>query len=345
MKNILMNSDFQVWQNGTSYDTPAYTTTADRWVWGGTPADGSQYSVTRSVDVPQENMAYSLTILCSQVSSGSGGAHVRYAVEGYDLKRIWGQECVLSFWAKSNKLGKYDIAASNSEDRTYLAQYEILVADTWEFKEVIIPLDTVPAGGDWNLAEGRGLKLRFSFKESGGFVGELGWSNANLISTDEQVDLFSSVGNYFKMTGVQLHAGNTANEFEPVDYGTDLLRCLRYQVVYDKLNMQRTPPSSAATGSVIRISVPVFVPLAVAETVIDEAPFATLTGTRGTDWRLRNRADNTNTSGTFNGSLETNYGKLMPSIRFENGSFSEGEIYHIQFLTNNGKLRFNAELA
>lgn len=342
MKNVLMNSDFQVWQNGTSFSNPSYSTTADRFVWGGEASDSARYTISRSDVVPDNRMAHSWKIACDTASSDNYGGHLRYALEGFELKRLWGQECVLRLWVESNKTGTYCVAFSNSSDRTYIAEYTIDVADTPEFKEITLPLDTL-SGGTWNFEEGVGIKIRWSVKKDPDFLSATGWTNGNYICTSNQVNLFSNTDNYWRMTGVDLRLASEDYEFEPVDYPTDLLRCMRYQQVFTNLVMQRTPPCSASTSSVIRIQVPLFVPLASGNTQSTNAPFATLTGTRGTDWRLRSTAEVTETSGNFNGT-SADLGRYMPSIRFEGGSYSAGEKYQLQFLTINGKLRFNAEL-
>ena len=181
--NVMMNSDFKVWQNGTSFVNQDYMTTADRWVFAG-EASTAGSEVSRSTDVPNSNYAYSLRFDANGTVASDWGSHIRYAIEGPDLIPLFGKRCVYSFWFKTNKTGTHSIGFSNSNDRTYIAEFTVNSADTWEFKEVEVPFDTL-SGGTWTTGEGTlGMKIRMNYKVSTAGVGTAGvWNNGNFVGS------------------------------------------------------------------------------------------------------------------------------------------------------------------
>lgn len=159
----------------------------------------------------------------------------------------------------------------------------------------------------------------------------------------KHLDLFSDIGNYFRMTGIQFHEGNQAQPFVPEDYGTLLNKVMRYQVVFNAANIDRTLPSAVNNGGITRVLLPTKVPLMRANSPNSTyLAFLQISGTRGTDWKLRNESDSDNTTGTIDATVTNS--TMSPFIRFQNGTYTAGQPMHIIMLTSQAKIRLNAEI-
>jgi len=111
--NFLHNSDFSVWQRGTSGFTTLGGYCADRWFAG---ASAGTMSVSRSTDVPS-NLPYSL----SMAGTSTTTAYIQQKIESVDAIKLAGQFVTFSIWAKST-VGTLPLMF-----RTYTTA----TADTW----------------------------------------------------------------------------------------------------------------------------------------------------------------------------------------------------------------------
>jgi hypothetical protein len=79
-------------------------------------------------------------------------------IEGYSARDLIGKTFTLSFWARSTKVGTHCVAFYNNDypsaDRYYVAEYNISVADTWEYKEITVIGGLITAG-TWDWTNGR----------------------------------------------------------------------------------------------------------------------------------------------------------------------------------------------
>lgn len=251
-KNALINGDFQVWQRGTSFAAVASGAyTADRWVPAYTMA--GVVTVERSTDVPTaaERGSYSpyslkVDVTTADASIAASDVFVLYhKIEGNNAYRYgFGQAgtryVTLSFWVKSTKTGTFCVSFANSaKNRSYVAEYTVSVTDTWEYKTVTIPVDTT---GTWLYDSGIGIHVAFTLMCGTDFHGTVNtWSAANDLSTASQVNALDSTANNFFLADVQFEAGSVATQYEYVNYGDLLQRCLRY---YEKTFPDGTAPAN-----------------------------------------------------------------------------------------------------
>ena len=139
----------------------------------------------------------------------------------------------VSFWVKTNKTGIYCLGLTNTNwgasERDYTAEYTVSSADTWEKKTITIPVDTT---GTWGTGTASGLSVRFCLYSGSNYhITKDTWvagSNVYAPSTSNQVNLFDSISNYFKVSLIQLETGTTATDFENLQYTTQLQLCQRY---------------------------------------------------------------------------------------------------------------------
>lgn len=156
-------------------------------------------------------------------------------IEGYNVADLNlgsatnARSFTLSFWVYSNVTGTYCICIKNSaENRAYVAEYTINASTTWEKKSITISGDTT---GTWLTTNGTGMKVWFALMAGSSYQTTPNvWSagTGGVFATSNQVNLLSSLSNYWQVTGVQLEVGSVATPFERRQYGQELALCQRY---------------------------------------------------------------------------------------------------------------------
>ncbi len=243
-RNVLINSDFQVPQRGTSF--PAIASDAyslDRWRYNNTTS--AIHTISQETDVPAQALAddtggFSIKIDVTTADEVIGGTNLRalieQRIEGYNIKHLLNRKCTLSFWVKATKTGIYCIALKNSgSNRTYVAEYTIASADTWEYQEINFTMHN-GASGTWDFTNGIGLFVRFCLAAGSDFYTTAGaWQTGDFESTSNQVNACDNLANNFQLALVQLRAGNSATPFQHQAYGAEFDLCRRY---FERINSE-----------------------------------------------------------------------------------------------------------
>ncbi len=249
-KNVIIGGDFTTnpWQRGTTFSglVNGNANTADRWQVANGSAIGV-LTVSKQADAPTVAQAGYLTSSCLQLATTTIDATIGSAeflalchyVEGYFFNSIAQVPTTLSFWVKSSKTGIYCVGIRNGgSDRSYIAEYTISAANTWEYKTITIPAS--PSGGTWNYTTGVGFNLLFTLAAGSSVVSTAGsWLSANVFATSNQVNFLDNVSNTFKITGIQLEKGSVATAFEQKPFDEVLAACQRY---YEKSFALATAP-------------------------------------------------------------------------------------------------------
>lgn len=238
-KNIVINGDFSVWQRGATFTalaTGSYA--ADRWRIAHS-MDGV-VDILRAADAPTAAQAgvyapYSIhaDVTTADATIAAGQSYqIQHRIEGNNIKHLgFGQAgtryLTLSFWVKATKTGTYCVAFGNSAaNRSYVAEYTVSVADTWEKKTVTIAVDT---SGTWLYDTGLGLAVYFMLACGSTFQTTAGsWQAGTFLATANQVNALDSTSNNFKLALVQLEAGEDATDFDALPFGEQLALCQRY---------------------------------------------------------------------------------------------------------------------
>jgi hypothetical protein len=238
-KNRLINSDMRIDQRNAGASVTVSTNGSNAY-----PVDRffAQKNSSGVFTIQQSSVAPSgftnslvATVTTADTSMASGDfAYIGQTIEGYNFSDFsygaaGAATLTASFWVRSNLTGTYSFAVvNNSGNRSYVANYTINTADTWEYKTVTIAGDTT---GTWLKDNGAGLRVRFGLSAGSDFQQAVGsWGTVNAITTSSNVNWLGTVGNNFYITGVQIEKGATATSFDYRPYGTDLALCQRYYV-------------------------------------------------------------------------------------------------------------------
>jgi hypothetical protein len=234
-KNAIINGDFNIWQRGTSFAAIAngdYHT--DRFTYF--LLSTAVTTVSRDTDVPTQsesghksNYSLKLDVTTADASIASNDrVAIWQNIEGYNFAPFVGKTATLSFWVKAVKTGIYCVAfTSSANDRSYVAEYTINSASTWEKKTVTLTFDY--SGGTWDYTNGIGLHISWTIAMGSDFQGVADtWNSAQDWATSNQVNGVDHTDNNFWLAQVQFELGSTATDFEYRQYDDELAKCQRY---------------------------------------------------------------------------------------------------------------------
>jgi hypothetical protein len=240
-KNKIIGGDFTTnpWQRGTSFPAiagGAYF--ADRWL--ASYVSAAVLTASKAADAPTATQAgiftqhcISLNVTTADTVVDAGDVYqLRQFIEGLNVASFgFGQAgsrfVTLSFWVKGTKTGIHSVAfKNNTPDRTYIAEYTIVTTNTWEYKTITIPVDTI---GTWLYDTGVGLRINFTLAcGTNTHTTANTWTAGNFHGSANQVNALDTIGNTFKIALVQLEAGSVATSFDVRSVGTELSLCQRY---------------------------------------------------------------------------------------------------------------------
>jgi hypothetical protein len=253
-RNRLINGSMVIDQRnaGASVTPTADSTyTLDRWKTRNGGGAGRFSVIQSSTSAANFPTSVLLTVTTTSSPSGVEIYGLEQDVEGYNMADFgWGtanaQPVSVSFQVRSSLTGTYCVSIRNSAaDRSYVAEFTINSADTFETKTITIPAITT---GTWLSTNGAGLLFLVCLGSGSSREGTAGsWQSSNIVATSNQVDWINTSGATFYITGVQLEVGSVATPFERRDYGRELALCQRY---YEKSYRQSVavPTNSSLNG-------------------------------------------------------------------------------------------------
>ena len=236
LRNKIINGKMEIAQRGTSFPAiPDSTYSLDRWLTAYITNTGVA-TVSQQSDAPTNEFQNSLraNVTTADTSIAAGEYFLlSQRVEGYNVRDLIGRTFTMSFWARSSKTGVHCVSFRNSGfDRSYVAEYSISAANTWEFKTVTVSGGLISAG-TWNWTTGRGLEICWALAFGATFnTTASAWQAGNFLGTANQVNCLDTIGNIFAITGVQLEVGSVATPFEQRPIGLELSLCQRYFYAY-----------------------------------------------------------------------------------------------------------------
>lgn len=198
--------------------------------------DATIEKVSGTIDGRTVNaMRLEVTAIDTQAAPSSDFRSLGHRIEGYNWSKYIGEKAFLTFKARSNKTGKYQvmIRAGGSGTKAFVAEYTLDVVDQW--KTIKIPIDTVPTDAvHTDLESGIGIEILWNFiagpNRIDDVVGQWSDQTVTVLGVSGMATLFDTIGNYVEIAEIQLNrgtqpaprrrAGNTIQE--------ELAMCQRY---------------------------------------------------------------------------------------------------------------------
>jgi hypothetical protein len=145
-------------------------------------------------------------------------------IEGYNAVQFLNQTFTVGFWVRSSKTGNHSLAINNGTS-SYCADYQITVANTWQYKTITV------VGGSPALASTTsafGLVLSWCNLLGSNFRGTVDtWTAGTKYGTVNQVNDADTINATFHLAGVTINPGSVA-AIPVIDYGKELIKCQRY---------------------------------------------------------------------------------------------------------------------
>jgi hypothetical protein len=222
---------------------------------------GAAFTVQRSTTVPT-GFSNSLVTTVTPTAASATAAQVNrlfQRIEGNNIADFgWGaagaSTVTLSFWVRSSLTGTYCIGlVNNAANRSYVAEYTINSANTWEYKTITVAGDT---SGTWETGTSSGVQVTFDLGGGSNYNTTAGvWAAGNYTRTTNQANFANTLNATFYITGVQLEKGSTATSFDYRPYGTELALCQRYLPAFNSSGLVAPLCSgySNATNSVLGV--------------------------------------------------------------------------------------------
>jgi hypothetical protein len=230
-RNRIINGAMQISQRGWTWPAMAEGYAVDRWFFG--KASTGVYNVLLDSSIPPDLMfrtSLSVTVATADTSIATTEVVVvQQAIEGFNVRDLIGHTFTLSFRVKSSKTGTHCVSFRNTgRDRTYIAEYTINAANTWETKSITVSGGLITTG-TWDWTNGSGLAVAFTLAAGSNYqTTKDAWQTGNFFGTANQVNCLDTIGNVFAITGVQLEAGSVATPFEHRPHAIELSLCHRY---------------------------------------------------------------------------------------------------------------------
>jgi len=240
-RNKIINGDMRIDQrNAGASVTPTTTNTypVDRWLLNITSTYHDVTTVQQnlnSLTLPDGFTNYIGVVVNTGTAAESAPFYnVRQIIEGLNTSDLgWGtasaKSITLSFWVRASITGTYTAGLrSGGGGVAYIATYTISSANTWEYKTITIPGAT---SGTWATDNTSSITLSFGLANNSGTYATSSpneWIAGSFTGATSAVEILSTTGATFYITGVQLEAGSVATPFEYRQYGTELQLCQRY---------------------------------------------------------------------------------------------------------------------
>ena len=233
-KNKILNSDFSIWQRGTTTSTAGFL--ADRWndAWVGDSAVYSQQTFTAGTApvAGYEGQYFARVAVTSSAGAGNYN-HLKQMIE--DVRTFAGQTVTISYWAKADatknislELQQFFGSGGSSNVNTFVVKQSITTS--WARYSHTV---SVPSISSKTIGAGSALDLRFWLSAGSNF--------------DARTSSLGQQNITFDVWGVQVEAGSVATAFQTAT-GTlqgEIAACQRY---YWRANVSAGNYLSFATG-------------------------------------------------------------------------------------------------
>ena len=358
--NLIVNGAMNLSQRGqhdgsqaTYEDVANNEITLDRF--GLIHSYSTHFDVSQSTTAPDGfAKSYKLTINTADTSIGSGQyAAIRHRIEGQNLQSLAfgtssAKSISLSFYVRSNVTGTYavNIQQSDNSSKHVSATYTISSADTWEKKTFTFAGDT---SGVINNDNGTGLTILWWLVAGSNYSSGTARSTWTAFADADSAaghtaNPLHSTSNNFRLTGIQLEAGDSCTDFQHKLISQDLADCMRY---YQIVIMSGHPNGGGQTGglggTMYSNGSSIYCPYRFPVEMRAEPTVNSTNGTGSGSGTFRTRLGNNHSFNNFSG---FNDGNPQSGTFITNGNAGGGNVGdYVWIETNSGaKLALNAEL-
>jgi hypothetical protein len=270
LENLIPYGDFSKnpWQEGTSFAG----VTTNQWAADLLRFQASShgtYTIDQFADHPKRDSNGSCYRVLTTTGDDSVGASsyawFKTIIEGYNaVDLLFGnadsEYLTIAFEVKSSLAGTYCIAIRNHDlDRTYVAEYVINSANTWETKTITLKADE---SGTWKFDTDVGFEIVFVLAAGTDWHTSADtWAAANDVATSNQVNFSAVTGGLhdFRLTDLRCYPGVVDLGAHYPDVGEVLRYCRRY---YTRLTFDNGDPITigqdySASGTIGNVALPV----------------------------------------------------------------------------------------
>lgn len=307
-RNRVINGEMRIDQfNGGAAITSNTSSTVygvDQFNTRGTTSEGV-YTVQRLSATPPTGFQFYSHIVTSTASATPAAASrylFRQPIETLNIRDFQqgtaaAKTFTLSFWTRSSLTGTFSFSIGGDDGgagRSYVANYTVNNANTWEFKTITISGDTLVAS--WPINTTSIFWLYWDLGCGSNYETAAGsWGSTEKYRTSGSTRLISTNAATLDFTGVQLELGSSATPFEYRLFPIDLQLCQRY---FEKsYEIDIAVGTNTGTGANSAIERTVSAVVGGSETWGVEIPFKV--NKRGIPTMTFYRADAANTTGIW----------------------------------------------
>lgn len=185
-----------------------------------------------TVAPPGFTVSAKMAITTSAAITAGSNLTVYTSIEGLDIQRFGlgaagASTLAASFWVRSSMVGTYPFGVRNAAaNRSYVAPFTINVANTWEYKTILIPGDT---SGTWVTDNTVGMYVNINPVAGSTYHTPTpnAWASGNYVGLSTQAQLCTANGATFYVTGFQLER-ESVTSFEYRSFAEEVAWAQRY---------------------------------------------------------------------------------------------------------------------
>ena len=237
-RNLLINGDMRVAQRGTAAVTVSGSFPVDRWTHG--KVNSGVVTAQQVTDAPVGfKKAVQVTITTADATVDAGDAiDFQQWIEANNVGHLeWGtanaKNVTLSFWVKASVAGTYCNVILGHDGtnvaHSYVSEYTISAQEAGNWVKKVINVPGPTSGTFATNTNNQGIAVRFSLSSGTNFhQAANSWGTGNVEGTSNQINLQTTQGATWAITGLQLEVGDVATPFEHRNIVDELARCQRY---------------------------------------------------------------------------------------------------------------------
>lgn len=232
--SAITNGDFNISQRNTSFiNVLDKTYTLDHWMFE--KSGNMEYSIVQDSDVPtysesKHHSQYSLKAQCTHSATPASDNYVRitHPIEGIMAAPYVNQPNTISFWVKTSLAGTYCLVVSDGIQATFVAEYEVSVANVWE--RIVLFIPPTPPIEYWNFNNTLGFNMHFILTCSAQCYTTTPnmWQGILAYGTESQVEHSAITDATFSISQVQVDPGYGSIAYVGKQYVDELALCQRY---------------------------------------------------------------------------------------------------------------------